>query len=358
MALHGFAGWQSFQFVNPKDEDEFREADFASMLHINVLTNCMQSVLVMGGLLSYDFATTPLGRTNDVSIISNLCTVLAVQVGLRLWLDGHPRLFGLSYVLLTVSQWVTLTYADVYYGFVLLQSDAMFILLFFSCFMCQAILIFQSLAYYPFDMLLCMAVAFCVIKLHLHLSRPDQNKLMLLTNREFLSMSCLIIAFAGTFISTQLYTRRRQHAQLQHIAELLRCEKERLSYELEFARQHSEQGRGGMPPASDGDGGSTCSSMTMKSPLAVWVRQQSRALSVSSRGPGSSGKSSFMSELDEAMASLQASSALSRNVDALDLDHSMLRAPPPASASQYAREQALWDTLRRSGIVPTDIAEP
>ena len=180
---------------------------------------------------------------------------------------------------------------------------------------------------------------------------------MLLSHREFLSLSCLIIAFVGIFISAQLYIRRQHYAQLHNMAELLRAEKERLNYELAFARRHLKQATGGIPPASDDDRSSTCSSMTIKSPLALWVRQ-SRALSSSTRGPGSSGKSSFMSELGSAMALLHdhnSVSPISRNVDALDLDHSMLRvATPPPSAMQLAREQVLWDTLKRSGIIPTE----
>jgi hypothetical protein len=360
LALHGLAGWRSFQFVDPKDEDEFREADFASMFLVHVLTNCTQSALVIGCLLAYDFASTTLGRSNDVWIVPNFFTVLALQVGVRCSFVGQPYLCGWFHFVLTLSEWVTLTYADVHFGFVILQSDAMFILLFFCCFMCQGILIFQSWAYYPSHMLLCVAVAPCVIAFHLNCSQPDPKKPMVLSKREFMAMSFLIIGFALTFISTQLYMRRQHHARYQHVAELLRCEKERLNYELAFARRRSEQATGRVPLASDDGGGSSCSSTTMKNlPLAVWMRQQSRAPSVLSRGPASSGKSSFMSEFEVALASLQEQtplSPISRNVDALDLDHSILRAAtPPPSASQRAREQALWDTLERSGIIPTDM---
>lgn len=74
----------------------------------------------------------------------------------------------------------------------------------------------------------------------------------------------------------------------------------------------------------------------------------------------SAGDNVFMSEFDGAMRSLQERTPpllpISRNVDALDLDAFNLRvATPPPPASRQAREDALWDTLSRSGIIPTDL---
>ena len=370
MELHGFSWSRSFQFVDRTDENDFRAVDFESMLPAHLLTIVSQFVMIFACILAYDLPSTPLGRTQSW-LLPQLFVVLAAQVGIRTRLfNGQPGRLGWYFVWGTCIEWVGLAYADLHHGFVILQSDTMFILLFFCCFMCQAILIFHAWAYFPPLMLFSVVFAPCVVATHLHLSRPDPTKPMLMTPVEFFAMSCLIMVFAATFIGIQLHTRRLHHAALQRIAELLRCEKERLGYELAFVRQQSEQpepsefSEHGAPPRgseSDAGGGGSAGG----APAAVdaprrEAAQPARALARGPRsywsarrghGPGSSGASSGMSELEHAVTELaQLTAPSQQRVEAF-----VRCVTPPPTPSSLARDEVLWRTLDQCGIVPTDL---
>ena len=63
LSIHGFAWWNSFQFVNPQDEAQFRAADYAAMEPAYHLVTSVQFGLLIGGPVLYDYSSTPLGRT-------------------------------------------------------------------------------------------------------------------------------------------------------------------------------------------------------------------------------------------------------------------------------------------------------
>ena len=146
-AVHTFSGWRSFQFIDPREEEDFRKADYEHMRMTHFIVCATQLGLVGGCRLAYDFESTPLGRSGS-PFYTHMVALLSIQicqVGIRKWLfPGQPSRLGWFFFWVTLGEWIGMTYADVYHGFVILQSDTMFILLFFCLCLCQAILIFNA----------------------------------------------------------------------------------------------------------------------------------------------------------------------------------------------------------------------
>lgn len=238
LALNGFAGWRSFQFTDLQDEAEFREKDFEITQMLYLETNLMQFALVIGACLVYDLPNTPLGRTNAVELIPYLVAVLVMQNAIRFRVfPKQPHLIGWFFVLTTLAEWFGFYIADQRLGFNLLQSDTMFIVLFFCCCICQGILIFHAWCYYIELLLFSVVFSPSVVAAFLYVSTPDPSKPMLMTKLEFWFIFCVAVFFSGGFIFSQLHTRRMHHMEQMKMAELLRCEKERLVYDIAFAQQ-------------------------------------------------------------------------------------------------------------------------
>ena len=147
----------------------------------------------------------------------------------------------------------------------------------------------------------------------------------------------------------------------------LRNEKERLNYELAFARQRSERATG-----AESDDGAESSLHSAHAPTAahggahqperggpLFLRGSPRASRRThthgrSKASVSSGASSCASELGQHLLELNEIHAPSRHIEALLLANAAFRvATPPPRPLSLAREEGLWRTLERSGIVPS-----
>lgn len=357
--LHGLAGLKSFQFVDPTDEDYFRHIDFEAMRTTHLLVNTVQIGLTLASHIAYAQSASSLDGSY---LTAHLFAIFGLQILVRLrTYEGQPSRLGCFFCIMTCLQWLALHTADVNHDFVLLQSGTTFIIIFYFCFMCQAILVFHAFAYYLGHYIFMNLLAPCVILCYLKFgTRPDPTKPLLMSKTEFFTMCLLILYFAAVFIFATLYRRRVHHAQLQSIAELLRCEKERLQYDLVLAQRRSTEASLRLPEDRPGDADDMCSDSTLLSAGGSLVRRiggPSRGvrLGPGSRGPGSSGCSSGMDELVAAVTELSEVRRYRLGMDALGLDEATLqRASPFETDAFLRREAALWNTLESSGIVPKE----
>ena len=248
--MHGWAGWRSLQFVDPEDEASFRAEDYKQTHWLHVVTlvqfyiiatmadtyhygPCKALALAMTIIQSLAMAkpASTLGVISSLNVVCELASRPSV----------HHNVMGVLLYTACCSEWLLVWYLDASGTFCLLQSDCITLLSFYGVAMCQALVTFHAFAYSLRCTLWCVATTFIVPLLYLWNSNPDPAVPLLLTPYEFYRCFCLMCVCAATYMQSNVFMRRLYTAQQHHVADALRGEKERLGYELAFARKKSQQ---------------------------------------------------------------------------------------------------------------------
>ena len=332
--LHGWAGWHSFQFVDTDDEAAFVEKDLAAMRQTaNII--CALQFLVL------PYSLTPLGAESRL-LLWPMSLIVLLQFYGRWKLQGShydDKWFSWFYTFTTVAMWILIVAVERLTGFAPIASDTVFVVLFFVFSITQALLALQVLAY-ALPRLVAACMVFSLISaLHLYLyatRRPDTTEALAeqtMAPLAFWSLFILEMVFAAAFVQLSLSARRQHHAELEFLADRLRCEKERLNFDLALAhKKHQRASRAGS------DGGSR-------------GRRQG-----STRSCESSAWSSGMEELAEGVADAREMQLMRTKLeeDAVESQPELGAKAAPSSMAvvRQQREAVLWKTLEDVGIRP------
>ena len=136
--LNGLTGWHAFQFMDRREEAQFREMDFHERQRTDVGISVVQLiVIIVVRWLGYDFEATPLGEAENFFLVPLMITLFLLQISLRMYLETESGAIGRAYFLSTLIMWITIGAGAHAFGFVVFQADPIFLILFFFCTMCQ-----------------------------------------------------------------------------------------------------------------------------------------------------------------------------------------------------------------------------
>ena len=194
----------------------------------------------------------------------------------------------------------------------------------------------HALAYDLYPAILAGACALGCAATYAFTSPIEASKPLLMTPKEFFSATILLVVGITSFVATQQYGRRLLQAQLLHVADQLRSEKERLQYDLLFVQRKYTRARYARDKRSDD--GSTQSG-------------EDDEMEGQGLRPGSkvSVCSSGMDSIVNAVAELSRLRGDRNATESPDAD------PDAVAPGQYTnddRDHALWSTLDMQGIVP------
>ena len=221
--------WKSLQFVDAEDEASFRESDYSSMHWVHVVTSVLQAY-IMANVPDDD-------RIRDMKMWTMTLTCIQGALVFRERLS-HAQM-GFFVYACVLSEWAMLIYSDLTGKYVILQSDVALLLTFFGIATCQALLVFHAVSYSLASTAFVLATGFTVPLIYLSVSQPDPSLPLIMEPPDFYKCFCLVCVFAAGYMQSQTFTRRLFTAQQLHVAEQLRCEKDRLRYDLALARRET-----------------------------------------------------------------------------------------------------------------------
>ena len=236
--VHGWAGWHSLHYVDPDEEAEFVAKDFSS--------NLVKDMAMMGlQLICTPIVLSLLGRHPAAATLLTqmVATTILLQMlgrGLCAHMDDQYRAataFGVVAAGTTLLQWLSIIYVSLVHKFSVVDENNGLMLV-----LCMVSVLIQGLILgvmaYSLRHIFLTAISFpmvCAIHLVLHESPPGSQAL--LTKLEFFAMFVIEVAASMTFAVVQIYGRRIHLAELTRLADELLRQRDRLQFDLDFARK-------------------------------------------------------------------------------------------------------------------------